>query len=190
MSSNVRVLIFQKNLASIEERATAWVVIDDFDPEETYSLTFEDQLYIRYKAQLIDEYTVPFASLPGDRFIINSLGNIVRSVGSATDPSQIELTSNYGETVNGAIGRSGKILHIGPSMTNGQTTAFKFDRRIWIGVVSEIEERDNLDADILGSINTEINLTGIASADIVMTGGGVGRSATPFSFSLANIVPL
>jgi hypothetical protein len=37
-------------------------------------------------------------------------------------------------------------------------------------------------------VNTEISLEGIASADIVMTGGGSGSSAQPFVFSLQNVV--
>lgn len=40
---------------------------------------------------------------------------------------------------------------------------------------------------ILASINTEISLLGIASAGIVMTGGGAGPDATPFEFSLQSI---
>jgi hypothetical protein len=34
---------------------------------------------------------------------------------------------------------------------------------------------------------TEINLMGIAGADIIMTGGGQGGDARPFLFSLANV---
>ena len=37
-------------------------------------------------------------------------------------------------------------------------------------------------------VNSEIGLLGVQSADIVMTGGGVGPNATPFKFSLENVV--
>ena len=41
---------------------------------------------------------------------------------------------------------------------------------------------------ILSDINTELSLLGIQSADIVMTGGGAGPQATPFEFTLENVV--
>jgi hypothetical protein len=41
---------------------------------------------------------------------------------------------------------------------------------------------------ILSMVNAELSLLGIASADIVMTGGGPGPTSTPFQFNLANIV--
>ena len=41
---------------------------------------------------------------------------------------------------------------------------------------------------VISSINTELSLLGIASADIVMTGGGSTKTATPFRFTLENVV--
>ncbi len=42
---------------------------------------------------------------------------------------------------------------------------------------------------IVSEINTELSLLGIASADIIMTGGGAaGQGAQPFVFNLENIV--
>jgi hypothetical protein len=44
-----------------------------------------------------------------------------------------------------------------------------------------------VDSAILSNINTEISLFGIASADIIMTGGGTGPDETPFVFTLTNV---
>jgi hypothetical protein len=41
---------------------------------------------------------------------------------------------------------------------------------------------------VISDINTELSLLGVASADIVMTGGGAGTSAAPYQFRLANVV--
>jgi hypothetical protein len=41
---------------------------------------------------------------------------------------------------------------------------------------------------IMSCVNTELSLLGIASADIVLTGGGPGRDSSPFQFSLENVV--
>jgi molybdopterin biosynthesis enzyme MoaB len=54
--------------------------------------------------------------------------------------------------------------------------------------VQYAEQGQVIDSAIISQVNTEISLTGIASADIVMTGGGTGPGATAYMFSLQNIV--
>jgi hypothetical protein len=45
-----------------------------------------------------------------------------------------------------------------------------------------------MDSAVVEQVNTEFSLLGIASADIVMTGGGSGPDAQPFSFTFQNVV--
>lgn len=59
---------------------------------------------------------------------------------------------------------------------------------LWIGAVPHIAHGPVMNSAILSTINTELNLQGIASADIVMTGGGRGGDAMPFDYYLDNIV--
>ncbi|MDB5088090.1 MAG: hypothetical protein JWR09_2084, partial [Mucilaginibacter sp.] len=59
---------------------------------------------------------------------------------------------------------------------------------LWIGAVSQIWEGDLINSAITSQVNTELSLLGIASADIVMTGGGPGKASTGFNFTLQNIV--
>ena len=72
-------------------------------------------------------------------------------------------------------------------MAPGQKAVFAFKPTIFIGVVSEVAEGDVMDSAVISDINTEISLLGIASADIVMTGGGTGPDAVPFAFNLENV---
>jgi hypothetical protein len=66
-----------------------------------------------------------------------------------------------------------------------QMTTFQFETALWIGVASKITEGQIL------YTNSKLSLSGIASADIVMTGGGgAGISAAPFEFALANVVKI
>lgn len=69
-----------------------------------------------------------------------------------------------------------------------QPAVFEFKPTIWIGVASQIIQGEVMNSAIISNLNTELSLLGIASADIVMTGGGPGRNPTPFSFKLENIV--
>jgi hypothetical protein len=52
----------------------------------------------------------------------------------------------------------------------------------------QIVQGQVMNSAVVSSINTELSLLGIASADILMTGGGPGASAAPFAFKLQNVV--
>ncbi|MNT99836.1 hypothetical protein D3C72_2427920 [compost metagenome] len=65
---------------------------------------------------------------------------------------------------------------------------FQFKPTIWIGVASQIVQGQVMNSAIISNINTQLSLLGIASADIVMTGGGPGANTTPFAFHFENIV--
>lgn len=55
-----------------------------------------------------------------------------------------------------------------------------------MGTCVDVEECDVMDSGAVASITTKLNLLGFKSADIVITGGGVGPKATPFVFQLEN----
>ena len=70
----------------------------------------------------------------------------------------------------------------------GQQAVFEFKPSIWIGTASQVTQGEVLHPSVLSEVSTELSLQGIASADIVMTGGGPGENAPPFAFSMQNIV--
>lgn len=72
----------------------------------------------------------------------------------------------------------------------GQTATFLLQSNLWIGVVPMVQTGQVLDEAIMNTIDTQLSLLGIKSADIIMSGGGGGGSpATPYRFELANVVP-
>jgi hypothetical protein len=62
-----------------------------------------------------------------------------------------------------------------------------FKPTVFVGVASEVEEGEVMDSAIISSVNTELALLGVQSADILMRGGGPGPESTPFQFSLENV---
>ncbi|MBE7608294.1 hypothetical protein G6O43_25620, partial [Salmonella enterica subsp. enterica serovar 4:-:1,2] len=57
-----------------------------------------------------------------------------------------------------------------------------------VGAAAAVSEGQALDPETLSNVKTELSLLGLASADIVMSGGGGDVVATPFRFSLQNVV--
>jgi hypothetical protein len=115
-------------------------------------------------------------------------GDQIQPTGPASKPSEVQILNGLEQgAIDACIYRSGKLLATKTGVAPGQKAVFAFNPIIWIGVVSQVEEGQVLDSAILSSVNTQLNLSGIASADIVMLGGGPGKSSQPFSFTLQNI---
>jgi hypothetical protein len=90
--------------------------------------------------------------------------------------------------IDARVYKEGALVAIETSIAPQQMAAFQFDPVIWIGAVSQVEQGTVMDSAIVQQLNTLLSLLGIASADIVMTGGGSGPDSQPFAFTLQNIV--
>lgn len=190
-TNNSSVVIFQKNVAtSFEELAVAWTVIQNCGSGENHPFSFP-MSYTVSASDAWGNYTPQLDAINGQAFdMIKSTSgdHLELSSKPATSPSEIEMSNDLQMgSINANCYKSGKLLATITGIAPGQKAVFEFKPTIWIGVVSQLEEGEVMNAAILSSINTEISLLGIASADIVMTGGGAGPSATPFVFTLENI---
>lgn len=191
-SNNSRVVIFQKNVATdFDEIAVAWTVIQNCGLNEHHPFTYSEEVTVdasdawgNFSPQL------PAPSGTAVEMIKNASGDaLVQSAKPAVNHAEIEIRNQLMQgAINGNVYRDGRLCAVKTGIAPGQKAVFQFKPTIWIGVASEIEEGDIMNAAIISAVNTELSLLGIASADIVMTGGGPGPSATPFQFSLENVV--
>ncbi|MFI2767931.1 hypothetical protein [Ruegeria faecimaris] len=190
-ANNSSIVIFQQNVAEdFGELAIAWKVIKnlgrlDYHPFK-YPLKFQVSASDSY-----GNYTPQMTAYDGQAYemVKDTSGDILRLAKTpATSPNEVELRNNLTMgSINANIYREGKLLAAKTNLAPGQKGVFQFHPTIYIGVVSQIEEGQVMDSAIISQINTEINLFGIQSADIVMSGGGPGKNSTPFDFQLANI---
>ena len=101
---------------------------------------------------------------------------------------QVELENNLSTgAISAEIYRDGKLCASQRNLAPSSKAAFQFNSNIYIGAAVQIVEGQTIETAVMSQINTEINLFGISSADIVMTGGGSGAQAKPLTFSLENI---
>ncbi len=87
-------------------------------------------------------------------------------------------------SINANCIKDGKLLATKTDLAPGQKAVFEIFPVIYIGVVSQATQGASMDAAIV----SQINLLGVTKAVIVMTGGGPGRTSTPFEFHLYNVV--
>lgn len=190
-TNNSSVVIFQQNVAeNLGELAVAWKVIENCSPLENHPFVYPLDLMVA-ASDSYGSYTPMLTAYDGQAFdmIKSTSGDILQlSRLPATRPTEVEVRNNLIQgVINANCYRDGKLLATKTGLAPGQKAVFEFQPRIYIGVVSQIEEGNVMNSAIISQVNTEINLFGITSADIVMTGGGPGKSSTEFNFTLENI---
>ena len=189
--NNSSVVIFQQNVAEdFGEIAIAWIVIQNCGRLDNHPFTYPMQFDV-CASDSYGNYTPQLVASKGEAFemIKDSSGDILRmSSTPAASTNEVEIRNNLASgAINANCYRDGKLFAAKTGLAPGQKAVFEFQPKIGIGVVSQIEEGDVMSSAIISQINTEINLFGIKSADIVMTGGGTGKESEPFNFTLENI---
>lgn len=189
--NNDEVIIFQKNVAtSFDELAVAWRVIKNLGHQDNHPFTYSYDMAVSAKDSW-GNYTPQLPASPGDSFqmTLASSGDVLTANGASSSVTEVQVENNLARgSINANVYRDGKLLSTKTSIPPAQKAVFEFKPTIWIGVASQIEEGTVLNSAVLSKVNTEISLLGIASADIIWTGGGSGPNSTPYSFSLQNVV--
>lgn len=190
-SNNVPVVLFQKNQASaFPNDAVAWIYVPSLPQTGSHSFDFQNSVVISYFDNF-GNFGTTYTASPGGKFIVTDSpsGPVLLPFGSSASMQTIELenTQSTGD-ITGILYRTGKVVAQEGEIAPSEIGSFQMGLTLWVGVASELTEGELMGSAVVSSINTEISLLGIQSADIIMTGGGAGPSATPFSFSLSNIV--
>jgi hypothetical protein len=190
-ANNSRIVIFQKNTKpGYSELSVAWKVIYNLGQGDRHPFEFPLELEVDAN-DAWGNFTPRFPASPGDAYqmVLDSSGDVLKSYrpGSA-DIRDIDVRNDL---LQGSIGancyRDGRLLATKTNVAPGQKAVFVFKPTVYIGVASQVEEGEIMDSAVISSVNTELALLGVQSADILMRGGGPGPDSTPFQFSLENV---
>jgi hypothetical protein len=189
--NNSKIVIFQKNVADgVPETAVAWKVIENCGPGANHPFVFPTTMQVSANDSF-GNYTPQIDAYPGDLLAVSQAGsgNRIHHEGRAAAPTEVHVRNSLAHGVIGAnIHKAHRLLATQVPIATGRRAVFKFAPTLWIGPVSQVSEGRVMNAAMVSRINTELSLLGIASADIVMTGGGTGANAEPLVFTLENIV--
>ncbi|MHA3789818.1 hypothetical protein ACX0HA_16545 [Flavobacterium hauense] len=189
-ANNSSIVIFQKNAATnFDELAVAWQVIKYCGQGDNHPFTYPLSTQVG-ASDSWGNYTPQLQAQEGQLFqmALTSSGDKLVSAGPATSSKEIQVLNGLQKgAINANIYKAGKLLAIKTSIAPQQKAVFEFKPTLWIGVVSQIDQGEIMNSAVMSNIDTELSLFGIASADIVMTGGGSGPNAQPFRFNLENI---
>ena len=188
------VVVYQKNqLTSMASLSMAWKVIRFCGLDCYHPFVFPTG----FEVSVADEYgnfSPRMAAESGQMFRLESTASgarRLRSAGPANASNEIDVLNDLGQgAVNVCIFRDGRMVGMKTAVTPGQKAVFQYPPVLWIGVASQIVQGVAISSAVMSNANTELSLLGIASADIVMSGGGPGEGSTPYEFKLENIVQI
>lgn len=189
--NNPDVVLFQKNIApGAADNAIAWTVIKNCGRGWSRRIKYPMQFDVAVQ-DAWGNVSALMPALPCQKWHVAShpSGEVLAlDTGPASGFGQVEIRNGFMRgAVHAQVYKDGKLLAAQHNLVPQQTAVFEFKPTIWIGVVSQIEEGEAMSSAILSGISTEISLLGIAKANLIMTGGGVGVTAMPFNFTLVPV---
>ncbi|KVV53107.1 aromatic ring-opening dioxygenase LigA [Burkholderia territorii] len=189
--NNSQIVIFQKNVSTdFDELAIAWKVITNCGRGDNHPFVFP--MLTTISASDADGNYMPQKRADnGQLFNVSrsTSGNVLALAGPAPTSREIQLRNDMSQgAITASVFKDNRLLAHKTGIVPGQKAVFEFKPTLWIGTASQIEQGAVMNSAVLSDINTELSLLGIKSADIVMTGGGGGTTATAYQFRLANVV--
>ena len=186
--NNSNVVFFQKNVAtSFDGYTHAWKVIRDcgrgckhpFEYSLDFELTAQDT-----EGNILN----PVQTCPGKVYKaeLGPSGHIISSaVGEVSaDAKDAELKNDFPVgAISAQAVRDGKVVATQRCVSPGEKAVFQFQPKLYVGIMANVQEGDVMKAATITQNNTCLNLLGVRSAVIRMTGGG----DTPFNFELTDI---
>lgn len=192
-TNKANIVIFQRNFAQeFGEVAIAWKVIRNLDQNDQYPFVYSTNVTVA-ASDKYGNFSPSLLAYDGAAYemVQNTSGDVLQvSSTPAENSNYFEIKNAHAHPssiISAHCYRDGNLIAKRTEMTPNETAVFEFKPQFFIGVAPDIEQGDVLDVELISQISTQINLFGVTSADIVMTGGGPGSNDGEFSFTLENI---
>lgn len=190
-TQNNNFIVFQKNASDtffFNESVVAWQVIKSLSKGEHYEFLYSEDFSVGAKlsngnimpaipAYYRNTYEVAF----------NRLGHVLQASSTPSiNPYEIEIWNNLDlNAVDAHIYRNDSLLAIKNNIQPSTRANFKFLPKLYIGVVSNINQGDILSPSVHVQLQTELNIGDLTKADIIITDDKYSR-ASPIKFTLIN----
>ncbi|MCH9639613.1 MAG: hypothetical protein K0U40_08980 [Betaproteobacteria bacterium] len=189
--NNSDYVIFQKNAATdVNVQSVAWIVVKNLGHSDNHPFIYPMEFFVSSKDS-DGNYMPQIAAQNGDTYEVAMArsGHVLRNFPTpAANPTEVEVWNNLSlGAVDAQIYRDGKLLATKINVAPGSKANFQFLPKIFIGTVSQVNQGTVMNSNVTVQYLTELDLLGVSSADIIVSGGGAGPNATAFKFTLANV---
>lgn len=175
-----RIVLFQKHLIGGAAGDTiAWKVFENLGKGDYHPFQFT----VVPQMSVIDSSGTQIGAVVDVPY---SQSYIVKdNVGQITNvPLTVPLINGFRKgIIRAEIFRGGNLLAASNRIAPKESVVFQFDQVLWVGLSDNLNQGDVMKDMTQAKFHTGLNLEGINSAEIVMTGGG----ARPLAFNLRNV---
>lgn len=181
------VLYYKDNHANAD--LIAWKVIENCGNGDNHPFEYDLQIKIA-AGDSWGNFSPQLNAYKGQAFRMKSetYGNVMENDGPSSNPDQISLKNDlYLGAISANIINNKSLLFRIKNIVPQQKAVFEFKSTLFIAAIPYAVEGEAINLEFLPNVETQINLQGIDSADIVMSGGGIGPEATAFTFTLENL---
>jgi hypothetical protein len=187
--NNSQIVVFTS--PGLDKLPLAWLVIQNCGRGDHHPFAYPNEWGV-IAADSFGNYSPMLDAEGGQAFAMvrDGSGDVLKLAGASAVYPHIEVANQLPSgTIDAYLCKAGKRYLAQTGLTPGQTAVFDPPAKLWFLVAVQVEEGQVMDNALVEARSPfELSLDGIASADIVMTGGGAGRNAKPFVFTLANVV--
>lgn len=187
-SSNI--VFFQKNGAAIRDFSIAWRVVRRCGYRNYCPIPYSWDTDINM-VDWNDNHSKRQKAGQGDVFHITPQrhGKRLSAVEKNGHPTQVWVQNCLSlGALHVNLYRSGHLVAQQRNVIPEQWAKFELSHWLYVAVIPGIQQGAAIPMEYLSAPATEFCLHGIASADIVMHGGGQGRDATALRFEMANVL--
>lgn len=185
-----RVFLFQRNYAMTrEEEVIPWKVIERCGFGWFHPFTFSTAASV----VVHDGNGVYTPVLSAERALClrvwrDLTGRLAVEVLPSESLTRIDVTNGTRRgALQACVLRDGRLLALQDAILPGQVASFDLRASIVAGADCSVVEGEKLPMTSAAEFYDELDLNGVASADLVMNGGGPGADSTPLRFSLRNV---
>lgn len=187
---DIELAVFQKNAAKdADEMLVAWKVIQGLGRGERHPFEFHAGTAIAV-GDPWGNYSPQFPVSDGVVYGMSYTpsGHKLSGEGPGASPHEILCRNDHpAETVSVGLYRSGRLLMQRRGVAPGATASFAVEPTLFMTVCSGREVGELLPSHVFSPDAFAISLLGLRSANIVVSGAGVGPHAMPFIFQLTEV---
>ncbi|HHJ14838.1 MAG TPA: hypothetical protein ENJ79_10810 [Gammaproteobacteria bacterium] len=129
-------------------------------------------------------------AVPGSRYEAGPArhGRHLYQDGSAANSDALQVHNGLPEgALRAHLVNRGRVMATSGPIAPGQHALFIPHHHLCVATLDRICEGQHLARDDVNRLTTEFDVHGIASADLIMVGGGFSTDSRPFSFTMENI---
>jgi hypothetical protein len=189
---NTQIVVFAPSHIGMGDLPIAWLVIQNCGRGDRHPFVYPVTSGV-VAADSYGNYSPELAAGGGEAFAMvrDPSGDVLKATGRSNFFPHIEVANQLPNgTIDAYLYKDGQPCLAKMGLSPGQSVVFEPPAQLWFLPASQVQQGEVMNSALIeGRPPFEVTLAGIASADIVMTGGGAGPDSKPFSFVLQNVVP-